>query len=286
MSHDVLPAPQPAPDVLADESVALLLGAATDWCAAEPPSQPQLRARLMARVARSARASTAFVTVRRKDTAFESLAPGVRRRRLYAAAPATTVWRPGQPHAASLIELAPGACWQAALVGPALQQDWLVLRGVAQLDDLLLQQHDYQVRPAGSALPLVRSSEGALLYLREADPASITAPVNLDLPLIARAGSARWDSYGSRIRRRMLWQAGQQGAFLIHALPGASVPGHLHHHDEECLMLEGELFLDEVLLRTGEYQLAPGGSHHDIGVSTDTGVLIYAHGDIDLVFPG
>ena len=36
-----------------------------------------------------------------------------------------------------------------------------------------------------------------------------------------------------------------------------------------------------VLLRPLDYQLAPGGSAHQT-VSTDTGVLLYAHGDLDL----
>ena len=59
--------------------------------------------------------------------------------------------------------------------------------------------------------------------------------------------------------------------------------GHDHGHDEECLMLQGELFLDDVLLQEGDYQLAPAGTSHRI-TETDTGVVIYAHGDLDLRF--
>ncbi|MFM2057586.1 MAG: hypothetical protein RLY71_1971 [Pseudomonadota bacterium] len=276
-----LPEPRPAPDALADESVALLVGAATDWRAVAPPGA-QVRRRLLDRVARSARASATMHTVRLQHGQTEPLAPGVTRRELYAAAPAGPR-RPGEPVRAGLIELAPGADWQAA-ADPALQHDWLVLHGALQLDALALQSHDYHVRPAGSAVPQLRSAQGALLYWRETDPASITAPVNPALPLTTLAQGAPWHDYGPGIQRRLLWQAGTQGAFLIHALPGAAVPGHRHQHDEECLMLDGELFLDEVLLRRGEYQLAPGGSRHVHGVSTDTGVLIYAHGDLDLLF--
>lgn len=46
-------------------------------------------------------------------------------------------------------------------------------------------------------------------------------------------------------------------------------------------MIEGEAFIDDVLLREGEYQLAPAGTCHG-GVSSDTGGLIYAHGDVEL----
>jgi quercetin dioxygenase-like cupin family protein len=285
MSPSTLPAPRPASDPLEDESVALLVGAATDWRTAATPGA-QVRARLLDRVARSARASAPMYTVRLRHGQTETLASGVTRRELYAAAPAGGLSkRPGEPMRVSLIELAPGADWQhASPHAAALQHDWLVLRGALQFDALALQPHDYHVRPAGSAAPQLRSEQGALLYWRETDPASITAPVNPDLPLTTLAQGAVWHAYGPGIQRRLLWQAGTQGAFLIHALPGAAVPGHSHQYDEECLMLDGELFLDDVLLRRGEYQLAPGGSRHVHGVSTDTGVLIYAHGDLDLLF--
>ncbi|GAB3765704.1 hypothetical protein GCM10028796_23510 [Ramlibacter monticola] len=72
---------------------------------------------------------------------------------------------------------------------------------------------------------------------------------------------------------------------LYYARPGASVPMHTHGHDEECLMVQGELFLDDMLLQEGDYQLAPAGTGHRI-TETDTGVVIYAHGDLDLKFVG
>ena len=80
---------------------------------------------------------------------------------------------------------------------------------------------------------------------------------------------------------RVLWRQGGQAAMLWLAEPGATVPQHRHGHDEECLMLRGDLFQDDYLLREGDYQLAPQGSMHRT-VSTDTGALIYAHGDLDM----
>ena len=70
---------------------------------------------------------------------------------------------------------------------------------------------------------------------------------------------------------------------LYRADPGANVPHHNHGHDEECLMVQGELFLDDVLLQQGDYQLAPAGTGHHT-TETDTGVVLYAHGDLDLQF--
>ncbi len=72
---------------------------------------------------------------------------------------------------------------------------------------------------------------------------------------------------------------------LYRTAAGAEVPRHSHGHDEECLMVQGELFLDDVLLQAGDYQLAPAGTAHRT-TATDTGVIIYAHGDLDLRFVG
>ncbi len=96
-----------------------------------------------------------------------------------------------------------------------------------------------------------------------------------------RPAAAPWTAYAPGIRRRLMWQQGAQAAMLYHALPGAAVPHHGHRHDEECLMLAGDFFLDEVLLRPLDYQLAPAGTEHHVSC-TDTGVLLYAHGDVDL----
>jgi quercetin dioxygenase-like cupin family protein len=100
-----------------------------------------------------------------------------------------------------------------------------------------------------------------------------------------RDAEAGWPEFAPGIRRRVLWQHGTQAALLYHADAGARVPQHRHGHDEECLMLQGELFLDDLLLQPGDYQLAPAGSGHRV-TETDTGVVIYAHGDLDLQFVG
>ena len=94
---------------------------------------------------------------------------------------------------------------------------------------------------------------------------------------------AGWPDFAPGIQRRVLWQHQGQAALLYFAQPGASVPVHSHGHDEECLMVQGELFLDDMLLQAGDYQLAPAGSGHRV-TATDTGVVIYAHGDLDLKF--
>lgn len=239
---------------------------------------PQLlRRKLFDRVARSAAAGRAMVTVRLADARVSRPAPGVEWRQLYAAQGAGL--RRGEPRAAHWIELAPGATWSGGWPACTDRREWLVVRGSVIVGDVALDALDYHVVPAGAAIERIASDVGATLYLREAPAPDSERQSTTDY------SAAAWADFAPGIKRRVLWTRGSEAAMLYHALPGAAVPRHGHGHDEECLMLDGELFLDEILLRTGEYQLAPAGSEHG-GLMTDTGAVIYAHGDLDLAVIG
>ncbi|MBI3369982.1 MAG: cupin domain-containing protein, partial [Burkholderiales bacterium] len=225
-------------------------------------------------VTRSARASRAFVTVRSKDAPPESLADGVVMRTLYQAI--TAQLRPGEPRRVRIVELAPGARWRAD-VAAADRSEWLVMRGELIVAGQALGARDFHHRPTGAGVCEVSSVQGASFYLREA-PTRGGAPQQANSVLDAQAG---WQDYAPGIKRRVMWTQDGEAALLYHALPGAQVPRHGHGHDEECLMLDGDVFLDDVLLRPGDYQLAPAGTLHG-GVSTDTGLVLFAHGDLDM----
>ncbi len=254
----------------------LASGWASDRSAGRPPA-PRLRSRLLERTAASRAASAQMVTSRLKRLAGQELASGVVARTLYLA-PRDRALRPGEPLRARLIELQPGSVWQAPdLAGHG---EYLVLRGTVRLGGLSLSLRDYHVVPAGTAAgPLVADPQGALLFLRE----SLRDAAAGEVALTVRDAEAGWPEFAPGIRRRVLWQHDGQAALLYHAQSGAAVPQHSHGHDEECLMVQGELFLDDVLLQEGDYQLAPAGTGHRI-TQTDTGVVIYAHGDLELKF--
>lgn len=266
----------PTPDPV-DPALAPLLDEpfASAWAAPAAPGAGPLRQRLLERLAASRQASAAMVTVRPARTPGTPVAEGVELRTLYAA-PAGRALRPGEPLRACLVELQPGACWSGPEGTP--QREWLVLRGRARLGDTPLAERDYRQLPAGSAPEALSSATGALLFLRESALPGSPAFTLHD-------AESDWPDYAPGIRRRVLWQHDGQAALLYHAEPGAAVPMHSHGHDEECLMLQGELFLDDLLLQAGDYQLAPAGTGHRI-TETDTGVVIYAHGDLDLKFSG
>jgi hypothetical protein len=50
-------------------------------------------------------------------------------------------------------------------------------------------------------------------------------------------------------------------------------------------VLQGEMFLGDILLRAGDYQLAPAGGTH-FGETSDVGVLFFFHGALDPVLRG
>jgi quercetin dioxygenase-like cupin family protein len=50
--------------------------------------------------------------------------------------------------------------------------------------------------------------------------------------------------------------------YLAELSPGFEMPTHDHLYDEECLMLEGEMWLGELCLKAGDYHFASKGVHH------------------------
>jgi len=60
---------------------------------------------------------------------------------------------------------------------------------------------------------------------------------------------------------------------LIRMDPGSSFPSHRHGGPEECLVLEGEIQVGDLVLRAGDYQCAPLNSVHEV-TRTDTGCLL------------
>ena len=283
MNHDDTPRPQalPLPIVAAPDPAPAELAPLLDAPAARlweetPPAAGALRERLLGRLAQSRAAAAGMVTRRGAARRAEAAAPGVAITPLYQAEPGRPR-RAGEPLRARLVELAPGAAWHGPEAG--VHREWLLLRGAATLAGEPLGERDYHVDPADAPAATLASDRGALVFLRES-----AEPVQPgDAGFTVRDAEAGWPEFAPGIRRRVLWQREGRAALLYLAAPGASVPRHDHGHDEECLMLQGELFLDDLLPRAGDYQLAPAGTGHAL-TETDTGAVIYAHGDLDLRF--
>lgn len=277
----------PAADPLADEAVALLQGPLAEaWEEGVPAAG--LKERLAQRAARSARLNRAMVNVRRRDRVLLEQTPQRVVHEVYRRLGGAGALRPGEPLSVRVVQLSPQGAWLLGAGDDGVGRDWLVLRGQVHLQTeaapaLALGPLDHHVQgPGASRSPacVFAGPDGAQVLLRER-ALGVGDSASSGESTTSRDAPEAWEEYAPLIKRRLLWQEGPLAAMLWLAKPGAVVPQHRHGHDEECLMLRGELFQDDYLLREGDYQLAPSGSSHE-SVSTDTGALIYAHGDLQM----
>jgi hypothetical protein len=211
------------PESREDDDMTPLLSEPFARAWASPASPGRLGERLSSRLQQSLEAERGMVTVRRRRTEPEALADGVYQRWLYRAAEGREL-RPGEPRAARVIELHPGARLDLAVAGAL---EFLVLRGSLDVDGEALSLRDFLLLPTGSA-PRLASRDGAHVFVREAEGTASERT-------LVRDAEAGWPEFAPGIRRRVLWTGGGQAALLYRADPGASVPVHSHGHDEERL---------------------------------------------------
>ncbi len=96
--------------------------------------------------------------------------------------------------------------------------------------------------------------------------------------LTVPAGPADWQPFMDGIELKVLHAAEASLSYLLRLQPGAVLPGHRHPQDEECVVLEGELRIGDVLkVGAGSYHLARAGALH-APITTDTGALIFLRG--------
>ncbi len=248
-----LPANQRTPDPGPADPLTLAL---SQDAAAVPPALGQ---RLQRRVAAHREANAAMHTLRQPlRTAPEPWAGGLR------------AW-PLSPGRSWWVELPP----HATLPRLDTTHELLVLDGALRLGDATLPAHGHAVAAgatAGQAGP-----QGARLYLRLHRDGPFSPP---PAPLLHRPHEDAWQPLRPGVAVRPLHGEGGAMSLVARFEPGARVPAHPHGIDEECLMLEGDLFLGDLLLRQGGFQAAPAGSQHGDLVA-DGPCLLFFHGAID-----
>lgn len=242
---------------------------------ADAPSAAASRVwqRLAPRVAASAWRGRTLVTVRRRDMPVDPRDDIVVR---VAYAAQGRGRRPGEAERVRLVDLPAGAQAELPLLD-ATRSEWFVARGRALVGGVPLATHDVQLRPAGMQwLKITAGETGARVLVREgADPA--LPPSGL---FTVPAAGRRWQTLMPGVARLSLAPPGHAGPYLLHLSPGRSLPVHRHARDEECWMVDGEMYIEDLLLQPGDYQVAPAGGLH-VSVTTERGGLIYLHGDLE-----
>jgi ChrR Cupin-like domain len=231
------------------------------------PGDPgiELRERLMQRVQRSHAHEGQFQTVRRDAGQWQALDGGGRCKLL-----ATTVVAQSL-----LVELTQGT---ALAVRPgATQQEVVLLSGKLSVGGQSLNCGDAVCSPHDAAHTLRAGLGGARLYLRLSSPLGTIASLRR---FSAVRDDATWQDFSPGVRIKELWDGGERRSVLVRMRAGASVNSHSHGLEEECMMLAGEAFVGDTLLRSSDYQLAPQGSRHG-ALHTDMGALFFVHGSLD-----
>ncbi|HEV7913932.1 MAG TPA: cupin domain-containing protein [Albitalea sp.] len=221
--------------------------------AAALPVPGGLRSRLLARVDASHRHERQFLTVRGGGD------------RLLARTGVASSW---------CIPLAPGAALPRD--GAADHDELVVLAGDVLVEGRRLGCGDAVAAPSTRMQALRAGAGGACIYLRRSRGTSC-APGFVVIDTLDERG---WDLFCPGVQIRELASVGERRSVLVRMQAGANVNAHGHALEEECMMLAGEAFVGDTLLRSGDYQLAPAGSRHG-AISTDVGALFFVNGSLD-----
>ena len=103
--------------------------------------------------------------------------------------------------------------------------------------------------------------------------------------ITVRAEDDGWTEIAPKVERKMLMRDTSSCSFLLRLQAGATLPGHEHQTDEECLLLEGDLRLGSIELHSGDYHLAPAGRPHG-AISSRGGALLYIRSGIEALQVG
>jgi hypothetical protein len=281
------------PGVAPSAAIGLLPVLAVGVSPIDPPAEiaGALRKRLLDRVAHSAAVNKDFETVRLNDGEWRELSPGVRARTQH-------VDSAGQ---ATVIELSAGAVWWPGKTlgfharegvtqedgARSAVHEFLVLSGELQVEASALgspkmSEQDYQL--IGLEAPwldqvVLTSVSGASLYWHSS-VAGVGEYGDTQASHRVAASHGEWEPLREGVSIKPLHAVGERISMLVRFQPGARVPAHGHGLTEKCLMVAGELFLGDVLLREGEFQFAPAGSGHG-ELFSDVGCLLFFSGAID-----
>ncbi|MGO9446848.1 MAG: cupin domain-containing protein [Thiobacillaceae bacterium] len=98
--------------------------------------------------------------------------------------------------------------------------------------------------------------------------------------LFVHSHQGEWVALLRGVDMKLLRQDESSRSYLVRMAPRSRIPPHEHALDEESLVLEGEVTLNGVLCKAGDYHMAPHGLPHE-WVRTETGCLLYIRGAVD-----
>ena len=94
-----------------------------------------------------------------------------------------------------------------------------------------------------------------------------------------QAEEGEWAPFSPKVRIKVLRRDADTQSYLLRLEPGAVLLPHVHGHDEECMVLEGEVRIGDLVVRQGAYHLAPRDVAHE-PISSESGALLFLRGAI------
>jgi len=125
---------------------------------------------------------------------------------------------------------------------------------VASIDDIA-------VASLGHAVAPVELSSEQRSRMRERIMTGIAPPANT---LTVRGAAVEWRELWPKVWVQQLHfdPDSRVQMSVVRMEPGGVIPPHEHDHDEECLVLEGEIRLGDYYVRRGDFHIAKAGSRH------------------------
>jgi quercetin dioxygenase-like cupin family protein len=77
------------------------------------------------------------------------------------------------------------------------------------------------------------------------------------------ANQGEWKNIANGVEIKLLHKANEAKSFLIRMAANASIAEHEHTQDEESFVIDGEVWLEGILCRSGDYHYARAGSRHE-----------------------
>ena len=95
-----------------------------------------------------------------------------------------------------------------------------------------------------------------------------------DSYVTVRSDAGTWMNLLPHVQVKVLHTDGRWNSILLRMAPASSLPAHFHEDNEECVVMEGEVYIGEMRVKAGDYHLAPSGSRHG-ELRSDTGALLF-----------
>ena len=94
-----------------------------------------------------------------------------------------------------------------------------------------------------------------------------------------RAAEGEWHPVMPKVSMKVLLREGASLTYLLRLEPGARIPPHDHPQTEECLVLEGEARIGDLVVHAGDYHAAMAGRPHGL-LASERGALLFLRGEV------